>query len=241
MKLENFFPEYKYGFFTRIDGTLQFYTRINALVGKDDVVVDIGCGRGKQADDPSAYRGNIRILKGKCKEVIGVDVDPVGMENEFIDQFRLIESERLPLEDDSVDILFSDWTLEHIEKPDLFFSEIKRVLKKGGKFALRTSNKLHYVSILASLIPNRLHSKVTNVAQEGRKEEDVFPTYFACNTRWKVRSVLKKTGLAGVVYQVDGEPSYLQFNSLAFRLGLLIRALTPQPLKHTVLIFGEKP
>ncbi len=238
--IEKFFSEYRYGGFTRMDGTLQLYARINALTKKSDTVVDLGCGRGKQIDDPSEYRRNLKILKGKCAKVIGLDVDPIGYENEHIDEFRLIETDRLPLEDESVDLVFSDWTLEHIQDPVQFFKEINRILKPNGYFALRTSNKLHYVSIAAMLIPNKWHGKVTGKVQKNRKAEDVFPTYFACNTKGRVRTTLKKSGLAGIVYLIDGEPSYLQFSRIAYSLGLILRALTPEYFRHTMLIFGHK-
>lgn len=37
------------------------------------------------------------------------------------------------LDDESFDVVISGQTLEHVEKPELLFGEIRRVLKRGGK------------------------------------------------------------------------------------------------------------
>lgn len=37
------------------------------------------------------------------------------------------------LEDESVDVVISGQTLEHVEKPEMVFGEIYRVLKRGGR------------------------------------------------------------------------------------------------------------
>lgn len=43
-------------------------------------------------------------------------------------------NELFPIESDSVDLVISDWVLEHIQDPSKFSTEFSRVLKKGGFF-----------------------------------------------------------------------------------------------------------
>ncbi|HEX9617275.1 MAG TPA: hypothetical protein VGA03_07640, partial [Anaerolineales bacterium] len=93
-----YYPESRFGGFSNVDGTVAFYNRVNALVQPSSVVVDVGCGRGAYVEDPVPYRLQLRILKGKCQKVIGIDVDPKGKENPYIDEFRLIEGSRWPVE-----------------------------------------------------------------------------------------------------------------------------------------------
>lgn len=38
-----YYPESKFGEFTDIDGTIVFYTRVNALAQPSSVVLDLGC------------------------------------------------------------------------------------------------------------------------------------------------------------------------------------------------------
>ena len=48
---------------------------------------------------------------------------------------------RLPYEDDSIDIVHGNGVLEHIENHEKAFSELARVIRKGGKIILSVPNK----------------------------------------------------------------------------------------------------
>jgi len=126
-----FYPESRFGGFTDIDGTIIFYTRVNSLLEPHYVVVDFGCGRGAHRDDPVVIRRELKILKGKVQKVIGLDIDPVAEENPYIDEFYLLKGDVWPLQDDSVDLCISDAVLEHLERPESFFAECARVLRRG--------------------------------------------------------------------------------------------------------------
>jgi hypothetical protein len=112
-------PEIFAGGFDRYDGTIQFYQRVNALLRPDFVVVGFGAGRGRiHVDDPIAYRRGLTSLKGKVKEVIGVDVDSAVTTNPAIDRAIVISGSEFPLPDRSVDLILSDFTFEHLGDPD---------------------------------------------------------------------------------------------------------------------------
>lgn len=56
-----------------------------------------------------------------------------------------IEQDNLPHEDNSIDFITLNAVIEHIEKPENIFKEIKRVLKVGGLVFIRTPNwKMDY-------------------------------------------------------------------------------------------------
>ena len=214
-----YYPESEFGGFTDIDGTIAFFLHVNALINKDHVVLDVGCGRGEYAEDTVDLRRNLRSLKGKCSKVIGIDVDKVATSNPCIDEFQLITETRWPIGDTSIDVCVSDFVVEHVANPDEFFSEAFRVLKPGGHLCLRTSNALSYVGIGSRLVPNKYHAKVVEKVQDSRAEEDVFPTYYRCNSIWKMRSLLEKHGFAGCAYGHEAEPAYLSFSRFAYFLG----------------------
>jgi hypothetical protein len=109
--------------------------------------------------------------------------------------------------------------MEHIENPEGFFSELMRVMKKGGYFCIRTLNSFSYFGLASRLIPNRLHSKVLSQVQSTRKECDVFPTYYRFNNLWKIRSVLDSFHIEYVAKVYEAEPAYLSFSHLAYFLG----------------------
>jgi len=235
-----FFPESVYGGFTDIDGTIHFYLRVNALLEDAFTVLDIGCGRGVYEYDPCRIRRELRILKGKCHRVIGVDIDKSAARNAFLDEFRLINSEKWPVEGASVDLLICDQVLEHVEQPETFFSECRRVLKVGGYFCFRTANALGYVALMAKLLPNTYHAKVLVRVQSTRECEDVFPTYYRCNTVRKIRRHMKNVGFDGCVYTYEAEPSYLEFSKFAYWLGTLHQKYAPKALRLSIFGFTRK-
>ena len=185
------FPESQFGGYSDIDQLVVFYTRVRSLLEPSFTVLDIGCGRGKHAQERTA-RSSLKILNDHCKTVIGIDVNPAARDNPFVDQFHLIgANSRWPLPDASVDLAVSDYVLEHVENPDLFFSECHRVIRPGGYLCMRTTNALSYFGVAARVIPDGLHPAIVQQAYVNpRKEEDVFPTVtgatpcMRCAGRW---------------------------------------------------------
>ena len=236
---QRFYPESRFGGFSDIDGTVVFFSRVNALLESTFVVLDVGCGRGAYGDDPVAYRRNLRILRGKVAKVIGIDVDPIGESNPYLDEFRRIQGKEWPLEDSSVDLIVCYNVLEHVADPDRFFFEIRRVLKDGGLLCLRTTNRWGYVALVASLVPNRLHAKVVSAVKGKIDPHDVFPTVYRCNTIWKLRRQMTKAGFEAVVHGYDAEPSYLSFSKIAYWLGTLYQRFAPAAIRPTIFAFGR--
>jgi SAM-dependent methyltransferase len=173
------------------------------------------------------------------KRVIGIDVDEAAAVNPFIDEFHLIKEARWPIQDSSVDVMFADNVMEHLEDPDSFIAEARRVLKDGGHLCLRTPNSWGYVALCSKLVPNRHHARVLGKVQDGRKEEDVFPTLYRCNSIPAMRAMLSKHGFEHVVYGYEAEPSYLSFSKFAYWLGVLHQKFAPRFLKPTLFAFGR--
>lgn len=237
----DFYPESKFGGFSRLDGTISFYSRINALLDPSYVVLDVGCGRGAYVEDSIIFRRNLRILKGKVKKVIGIDVDPAAANNPCIDEFRLITGDQWRAEDSSFDMVICDNVLEHLPDPALLFRETKRVLQAGGYLCIRTPNLLNYIAILSRLIPSKYHSYVTEKVQDNRKEEDVFPTFYRGNTLPNIRAMLKRYGfIDNAVYGYEAEPSYLSFSKIVYWFGVQHQKYAPNLFKATVVAFGKK-
>lgn len=216
-----YYPESKFGGFTDIDGTIAFYTRVNSLLDPSMLILDVGCGRGAWAEDTIRLRRNLRVLRGKCKKVIGIDVDANAQAHPFLDEFRLIVGSTWPLEDEAADICVCDSVLEHVENPRAFISECRRVLKEEGYLCIRTTNALSYIGCLARWVPNRFHGYIISKVQPNRKEEDVFPTLYRCNTKGKLRRLLTECGFDNCVYGYEAEPSYLGFSQFLYFLGVI--------------------
>lgn len=238
---ESFYPEIKFGGFSDIDGTVAFFTRVNSLLSPTSVVLDVGCGRGAHSEGSVSTRKSLKIFRGKVKKVIGIDVDPAARENPYLDEFHLVNGGKWPVEDGSVDLLVSDNVVEHVENPETFFKEVQRVLKPGGYCCLRTPNAWSYFGLCSRLIPNKFHYKVKTIVQKPQNEEDVFPTYYRCNSMRKIRNMFKRHGCTcAAVYGHESEPAYLSFSKIAYFFGILHQKFAPRCVKPVLFAFARK-
>lgn len=104
---------------------------------KDKVVLDIGCGFGWC---------ELYFLKKGVKKIIGIEIadEDLHAARENVKDKRAIfkvgSAIDIPLKSNSVDTIVCFEVIEHIPKgtEEQLFSEVKRVLKKGGAFYLST-------------------------------------------------------------------------------------------------------
>ena len=235
-----FYPEAHAGDFTRIDKMIAFYGRIDALLTPASTVLDFGAGRGAHIiEEPIAYRRKLAVFKDRCAHVDGCDVDPVVLDNPFLDDARVIAPNgALPYEDDRFDVIVARYVLEHVENAELMARELIRVTKPGGWICVATPNRWGYLALAARLVPNRLHGKIVSRVQPFRKEEDVFPTCYRMNTPGALRRLF--TGCDVYAYRSHAEPSY-HFNSrLVYALFRALHAVLPPLFQPQMFAFIRK-
>jgi len=98
-----------------------------------DLIVDVACGTGDMMGywDKRAKKSDIKIRK-----ILGVDpsVGMVEVGKEKFPNFEFIISEatKLPLENESADILSISYGIRNVVKRQEAFKEFARVLKRGG-------------------------------------------------------------------------------------------------------------
>lgn len=100
---------------------------------KETIILDFGCGNG-------AILREMALINPEAKYV-GVDVSETALEAAkksfpLAAFYKISDIEKTPLENQSVDFIFSSEVLEHIFNVENAFSEFKRVLKPGGKILL---------------------------------------------------------------------------------------------------------
>ena len=83
--VEQAYREYGAGGFSRWDGTVAFMTRVNALIGPESTVLDLGAGRGEIHSYPVPFIRRLADLKSRAARVIGLDVDPAVADNPGLD------------------------------------------------------------------------------------------------------------------------------------------------------------
>jgi SAM-dependent methyltransferase len=238
----HFFPEVAAGGYTRVDGTVDFYSRVNSLLNPEFIVLDSGAGRGVgPSEDPVGYRRALQMLRGKCKKVIGVDIDDAVRGNPALDQAHVISADtRMPLGDETVDLIVSDHTFEHVENAAFVAGELHRVLRPGGWICARTPNRWGYIALGARIIPNKLHSIVLRRLQPHRKEIDVFPTVYNLNTRRSLEKHFPSERYEKVIYGHFAEPAYFGSSRILWWLMLKGFQIVPESLAPTWMIFMRK-
>ncbi len=206
---QRFYPEANVSGLSHIDGTVTFYNQIAAILRSTDLVLDFGAGRGELlVDDKIAHRRDIANFRGRCSHVDGCDIDPVVLENPFLDHAAVIvQDEPLPYEDNRFDVVVARSVFEHIDNPSFVARELLRVVKPQGIIAATTPNKWGYIALAARAVPNSLHVRVLSHSQPDRKTQDVFPTRYRMNTRGALCNVFGDNAEVFITYKAP-EPSY---------------------------------
>lgn len=118
----------------------RYYAILDML--KDKVVLDAACGEGY---------GSF-ILSRHAKQVYGIDIDKASVlqaQSKYVVKnlsYKNASIEKLPFEDQSIDVVVSFETIEHVNEKiqQEFLKEAKRVLKKDGILIISTPDKAHY-------------------------------------------------------------------------------------------------
>jgi SAM-dependent methyltransferase len=238
------FPEIHAGGFSRVDGTIAFYARVNALLAERasrPVVLDYGAGRGLFLDDPVLFRRDLRRLQGKAGKVIGLDIDDAVLRNPSLDEAHVIAAgDPFPISDESIDLIVSDFTFEHVSDPAWVTAELDRVLKAGGWLCARSPNRWGYIAMGARAIPNILHTRVLRHLQPSKKAEDTFPTRYRMNTPKDLRAWFPINRYDHFVYAADSDPAYVGTSVAATRAFRLVFAVTPRRYRSMLYIFLRK-
>lgn len=127
---------------------MEHYQRYMSMVDmvRDKKVLDAACGEGYGS----------AILSKTAREVTGLDISADAIERARInyagcDNLTFTEGSiaHLPFEDNSIDIIISFETIEHVteELQRCFLAEIERVLKQDGILVISTPNKAIYTDL----------------------------------------------------------------------------------------------
>jgi SAM-dependent methyltransferase len=185
----------------------------------DSCVLDLGCGRG----------GLVEQLDHPLEKVTGVDLDMQSLREHRSGLPRAAAyCEHLPFADNSFDLVFSSWLLEHLERPAPTFRAIGRVLRPSGSFVFLTPNGQHPLALLNKLFGRfaRLQGYVVERLY-GRASVDAFPTYYRANTLRSFNQLCQANGMRLIAFHAIADPTYLAFTPGLFRLARWLEAKIP--------------
>ena len=220
------------------DSIVTFLGVAHALAAEARTVVDVGCGRGGMADHASS--SIFHDFRGPGRQVIGIDVDPVGATNPLLDDFRPIGPDgRWPLDDASVDLAVSDFVLEHVDDPQAFVAELARTLRPGAAFVARTISRYSPLSAAARTVPNDKHSRWLSVLQPNRHEKDVFPTRYRMNGERALHRLFDPQFDIVVKHRVGLEQYFLRWPRTA-RAIMAVEPRLPKAMQMTLVLYARR-
>jgi len=191
-----------------------FLNMIEAVIKPGSIILDFGAGAGLK------FKHDLKSSVAPDGEVVGADYDDRVLKNTLLHRGIVLDGPELPFEDESFDVIFSRYVLEHIQNPRAFIGQINRILKLGGHFLFLTPNKWHYVSVISRLTPHPFHAWYNK--RRKRDEEDTFPTVYRLNSRSAVRRICKSIGLKEhQLVMRECCPNYLMLSKPLFMIGVL--------------------
>jgi len=154
---------------------------LKAYKKTDAVLLDVGCSTGL----------TLGFIAQEFGKVIGYDVDKKAIEVAkkrfkkmgLAAKFLLGNGKRIPLKNDSVDIVTSIEVFEHVDHPLRMLAEIHRVLKPDGILHITTGNKFwpiepHFHLPFLSYLPKNLADFYVKITRRGKDYSNInLPTY----------------------------------------------------------------
>jgi len=172
-------------------------------------VLDLGAGAGIVPQ---------MNFHGLAVHVCGVDPDPRVVSNPYLDEGKMGFGESLPYPDNRFDMVFSDNVLEHLAEPEKVFAEVARILRPGGVFCAKVTNRNHYMLLIAPLTSRRFHRWINR--KRGRAEDDTFPTRYRANTGRDIHRIANSAGLTVTNMEfIESRPGYLRITAFTYFFG----------------------
>lgn len=197
-----------------------------------DQLLDLGAGAGIL---PAMN------FRGHAARICGIDPDERVTTNPCLDEGRVGFGEQIPYPNETFDVVIADNVMEHLTSPEQVLSEVKRVLKPGGRFLFKTPNSWHYMPVIARLTPHKFHQWFNKL--RGRNSTDTFPTVYLVNTPANVRRVAMKVGLTPILFSLlESRPEYMRVTLPTYVIGILYEQLVNALLflaPFRILLIGE--
>ena len=150
-------------------------------------------------------------LANHFNQVIGIDIDEPAIRHAKASyhksnlEFRLADALDLPFEDGSFDVVICSHVYEHVPDPGKMFSEIFRVLRRGGICYFSAGNRLmwnepHYNLPLLSVLPRPLAHIYIRMSGKARYYHEKHLSF------WGLKSLIKDFKYTDYTLKLVTEP-----------------------------------
>lgn len=211
-------PKFRTGTFYHLSRLRQALKSVQQDQGKLARVMDAGCGTGSEVGQ----------LRGSMRWLIGVDVDRVALKrNGRIDQAIRADLRKMPLPDGSVDVISSEFVVEHLVQPEQVFREWRRVLSPRGRIIFITPNRYNPWIALSCFTPYWFHRLWNRVLLKEKRE--IHPTWYRANSLNTIHWLATRSGLRVVTFHRAGNPGYLALNRPLALISIVFEQLLSLP------------
>lgn len=172
----------------------EFYEEIlERLIGQDINWLDLGCGHHLL---PTWRFEQEKRLIGKAGNVVGLDFDfPSLLKHKTITKKVAATADFLPFKENYFDVVTANMVVEHLDKPQIQFNEINRVLKPNGIFVFHTPNEFGYFSLARKAVSGGTAKKLAKLL-DGRDSDDVFEVHYKANNQSSIEKLAGETDFA---------------------------------------------
>ncbi len=151
-------------------------------------------------------------LVARAAFLLGCDVVETHLgQNDHLHAAAVADATAMPFRAGSFDLVTANMVLEHLERPEIVFSEVARVLVPGGLFAFVTPNRANPMVFTASVILSRRARRRLAHASDLREMEHIFPTYYRANSKGAIGRLAEAAALR--VHTLDTFNSYPMIHS----------------------------
>ena len=200
---------------SHVDEYRRLFSRFTSF--RDKTVLDLGCSSGYLLHS---------FLEHEPFTAIGADISPEVLTEaraRYGDAIRWVQAtpRSIPLADDSVDVVYTLDTVEHLSEPRAIFADTYRVLKPGGLF-------LSWRSPPTSTTPRTTRRRATGSTSARR------PNLYLDREKWRV--FLNKLTIAGfrrLIRELPFEEVHFQrygFRGTTFKAGRALAWLAQTPI-----------
>jgi len=216
-----------------VNGTERFGSTVRKYLTPSMRVLNLGAGPGS---------GWLHFDR-EANSIVGLDPDSAIALNQRLTYRVRGTAEALPFRDETFDLIYMDWVVEHLPSPTSMAREGFRVLKSSGRILFRTGNLFHYSYAIASVTPHWFHKGVVS----GSDGADPYPTYYRMNTVSSVRRVM---GGAGFIEEdltmMEPDPAYVCMSRSTYMVGVTYERLVNRfqifrPMRANILACFRKP
>lgn len=198
--------------------------------------LELGCGRG--TTDPALVP-----LRSAANEsvYVGVGIDHQSLVDSNEENKVLGDASTMPFPDSSFDLISSNMVFEHLPNPSVVLKEARRLLTLDGILIVHTPSSSHYLlivgRILSTFLPRTAFQRLVSL-YEGRKQEDIFPTWYRANTTRAVRKLARDSALK--VERIQYLEGPYAFPRSLHAIEKVARKCLPDQMKSTMLVLLKR-